>query len=237
MRGLYSHSANTGKYFWGGISRVFCHILRGIHSVRIHAAPVFAPARIQENISGELFMYWFRARGYFSDKLYATKSRKTPGKCSLIYFVSTSAQGPTQWGPIQKQIQGQFLQFFFPSPHEAAVFLSATVAETMCGGEWVPLLKCLILMVAVEPSHDHDDCLMWTGPQWAGPPAAAYSCVVFCLFAPQILAKRSVVNLCRSLVITQRRRTNWRIWGPTWTWTHATLLSKVSPWRLCACYT
>ena len=25
---------------------------------------VFAPARIQEIISGELFMYWFRARGY-----------------------------------------------------------------------------------------------------------------------------------------------------------------------------
>ena len=33
-------------------------------SVRIHVAPVFAPARIQENIFGELFMYWFRARGY-----------------------------------------------------------------------------------------------------------------------------------------------------------------------------
>ena len=67
--------ANTGKYFWGGISRVFRQILRGIHWVRIHAAPVFAPARIQENIPvfapariqenipGELFMYWFRARG------------------------------------------------------------------------------------------------------------------------------------------------------------------------------
>ena len=56
--------ANTGKYFRGGISRVLCQTLRGIHSVRIHAAPVFAPARIQENIPGELFMYWFRARGY-----------------------------------------------------------------------------------------------------------------------------------------------------------------------------
>ena len=32
--------------------------------MQIHAAPVFAPARIQENILGELFMYWFRARGY-----------------------------------------------------------------------------------------------------------------------------------------------------------------------------
>ena len=33
-------------------------------SLRIHAAHVFAPGRIQENIPGELFMYWFRARGY-----------------------------------------------------------------------------------------------------------------------------------------------------------------------------
>ena len=32
-------------------------------SEQIHAAPVFAPGRIQENILGELFMYWFRARG------------------------------------------------------------------------------------------------------------------------------------------------------------------------------
>ena len=49
---------------------MLCQILRGIHSVRIHAAPVvFAPARIQENIPGELFMYWFRARGYFGHTL------------------------------------------------------------------------------------------------------------------------------------------------------------------------
>ena len=40
--------AHTGKYFRGGISRVLCQILRGIHSVRIDAAPVFAPARIQQ---------------------------------------------------------------------------------------------------------------------------------------------------------------------------------------------
>ena len=40
------------------------HILGEFISVQIHAAPVFAPARIQENIPGELFMYWFRARGY-----------------------------------------------------------------------------------------------------------------------------------------------------------------------------
>ena len=29
-------------------------------------ARVFAPGRIQENILGEFFMYWFRARGYVS---------------------------------------------------------------------------------------------------------------------------------------------------------------------------
>ena len=33
-------------------------------SVRVHVAPVFTPARIQENASGKLFLDWFRARGY-----------------------------------------------------------------------------------------------------------------------------------------------------------------------------
>ena len=33
-------------------------------SVQIHAAHVFTPGRMQENTPGELFMYWFRARGY-----------------------------------------------------------------------------------------------------------------------------------------------------------------------------
>ena len=33
-----------------------------------------------------------------------------------------------------KRTQGEFLQFFFPSPHEAAVFPSASVARNMCGG-------------------------------------------------------------------------------------------------------
>ena len=37
--------------------------LREFISVQIHVAPVFAPARIQENTPGEVFMYWFRARG------------------------------------------------------------------------------------------------------------------------------------------------------------------------------
>ena len=34
--------------------------------MQIHAAHVFTPGRIQENTPGELFMYWFRARGIFS---------------------------------------------------------------------------------------------------------------------------------------------------------------------------
>ena len=55
--------ANTGKYFWGIMFCIFAKFLREFISVPIHVAPVFAPARIQENISGELFMYWFRARG------------------------------------------------------------------------------------------------------------------------------------------------------------------------------
>ena len=38
--------------------------LKELISARIHVAPVFAPMRIQENTPGELFMHWFRARGY-----------------------------------------------------------------------------------------------------------------------------------------------------------------------------
>ena len=41
---------------------------------------------------------------------------------------STSANGPTQLGPIQKQTQDEFLQFL-PSPHEAVALPSAIVAE------------------------------------------------------------------------------------------------------------
>ena len=58
--------ANTGKYFWGIIIRRIARFLKEFNSVRIHVAPVFAPARIQENIPGELFMYWFRARAFLN---------------------------------------------------------------------------------------------------------------------------------------------------------------------------
>ena len=37
--------------------------------MQVHAEPVFAPVQIQENDPGELFMYWFRARGTFAEIL------------------------------------------------------------------------------------------------------------------------------------------------------------------------
>ena len=66
--------ANTGKYCWGVIFCILAKFLREIISGRIHVAPVFAPARTQENIPGELFMYWFCARGYMG---------KSPAKTPL----------------------------------------------------------------------------------------------------------------------------------------------------------
>ena len=88
MWGLYSHWCEYRKiclrnYFWNMYSHFgpcplywysacICTSLVPIHknifgelfSVQIHAAHVFTSGRIQENIPGELFMYWFRARGY-----------------------------------------------------------------------------------------------------------------------------------------------------------------------------
>ena len=80
-------SANTGKYFWElflkyvfalwpcplywysacirtSLVPIHKNISGELISVQIHAAHVLTPGRIQENIPGELFMYWFRARGY-----------------------------------------------------------------------------------------------------------------------------------------------------------------------------
>ena len=48
-------------------------------SVQIHVALVFALARIQEKIPGELFMYWFRARGYLN--VSQTLESKSTSKC------------------------------------------------------------------------------------------------------------------------------------------------------------
>ena len=92
MRGLYSHSREYRNIFLRNCFRnMYSHLRRYVFSpspplsvwiqfhtplmpihknifgelfsVRIHAAHAFAPGRIQENIPGELFMYWFRARG------------------------------------------------------------------------------------------------------------------------------------------------------------------------------
>ena len=55
--------ANTGNYSTGIIVRTLAKFLMDFISVRIQVVPVFAPAQIQEKNPGELFMYWFRARG------------------------------------------------------------------------------------------------------------------------------------------------------------------------------
>ena len=65
MRGLYWHSREYRKLFLRDhFPHILAKFLREFIRVRIHVAPVFAPVRIQEKIPGELFMYWFRARGY-----------------------------------------------------------------------------------------------------------------------------------------------------------------------------
>ena len=48
MRGLYSYSRVYRKIILRIIFRMFYKIVREFTSARIHAAPVFAPARIQE---------------------------------------------------------------------------------------------------------------------------------------------------------------------------------------------
>ena len=58
MRGLYSHSREYRKICLRNHSPHIGQILEGIHFGGN------TPTRIQENIPGELFMYWFRARGY-----------------------------------------------------------------------------------------------------------------------------------------------------------------------------
>ena len=83
------HVGNTGQYFGGIISEIcirtfapslcvdivavfthsWCQYIKKKTSlpngefilVRIHAAHVFAPGRVQEHLPGKLFMYWFRA--------------------------------------------------------------------------------------------------------------------------------------------------------------------------------
>ena len=62
MRGLYSHAREHSETLLRNYFPHICQILGGIHfgAKRCRAC---TPKRIQKK-SGELFMYWFRARGY-----------------------------------------------------------------------------------------------------------------------------------------------------------------------------
>ena len=71
--------SNTGNIF-DELCSAICQVLGEVILVRIHAALVFAPARIQERIPGALLMYGFRARGP-----------------SLQYKDQVSTGGPLLW--------------------------------------------------------------------------------------------------------------------------------------------
>ena len=45
------------------MSRKIAKFWRDFIPVRIHVAPVFTPTRTQEKSPGELFLFWFRAKG------------------------------------------------------------------------------------------------------------------------------------------------------------------------------
>ena len=108
---LYWHSACIRT----SLGPIHKNISGELISVQIHAAHVFTPGRIQENIPGELFMYWFRARGY----LYMGKMgsichfpRALPasiwGHCSQVLVVTSI------WG-VQKGCNSDTLRAVFPS--------------------------------------------------------------------------------------------------------------------------
>ena len=66
MRGLYSHSHEYRKIFWGNRFPRISQILEGIHfGAHTCRACIHTRANTEEKIPGELFMYWFRARGYY----------------------------------------------------------------------------------------------------------------------------------------------------------------------------
>ena len=64
MRDLHSHLREYEKMFLRRMYfSTFAKFVGEFILVRIHAGSVFAPVRIQDKIPGELFMYWFCARG------------------------------------------------------------------------------------------------------------------------------------------------------------------------------
>ena len=68
---MYLHLLPLPLYGYSGCIHTFLmpiheNIFGELLSKRIHAVHVFAPGRMQENTPGELFMYWFPARGVIS---------------------------------------------------------------------------------------------------------------------------------------------------------------------------
>ena len=68
---MYYHLRPLCLYGYSGcihtpLMPIHKNIFGELFSGRIHAAHAFAPGRIQENTPGELFMYWFCARGYYA---------------------------------------------------------------------------------------------------------------------------------------------------------------------------
>ena len=68
-------------------------------------------------------------------------------------------------GPIQNQTQVEFLQFFFPFPHEADVLPSAIVAKPCVSSIGMSAWSRWGCFSSEKPYHFHGDSLVWTGPQ------------------------------------------------------------------------
>ena len=94
---------------------MFRQTLGGMQTVRIHAAPVFASARIEENIPGELSMYWFRARGYLSDTC-ATPENKAAQQPPLRFREEKSMVMKFH-GNVRGEVRVNFLALFASKPH------------------------------------------------------------------------------------------------------------------------
>ena len=82
-------------------------------------------------------------------------------------------KGPPNEDPSKRPTRGEFFDFFYPSspsPHEAAVLPSASVAKNMCIFHSNELLSPEVLdrdgcSNSEKPYHDQGDSLMWAGPQ------------------------------------------------------------------------
>ena len=130
------------------------HFIRG---------PKFLPRPNQNSILKLQLLLWERP------ELMNVPVTASGGSPSELMNRHNRSQGPTQ-----KRTQGECLQFFFPSPHEAAVWPSATIAKNMCVFHSNKLISTNVLALdgcfsREKPYHDEGDSLMWTGPQWMDP--------------------------------------------------------------------